>query len=364
MGLIEDWIRKTNSEISSRPSSNAEFDRFIQLYFLLNNLLKQSNDRHGIFPRPNDTKIITEFLPEFLDEKWRDFREDSDCERSANVIYLAMNYYIYHMLDKNYFANPGIQRKQIKVLVELVKTGYFHNSTGYQNKPITKSDYDSFMDISKYNLWKNEKLKNLIKGTLKTVYAVRNNFYHGSKSLDNPQNELLELINLSIIKLIKLLYDVENLLSTGTLTFWMEISEIETDYEEKLKKNIKKRIDSIYKHETADIKKWSSSTIENNGCLSFSYYFITLDRLNSIIEYGTFKKFNDIIKAIEYLNNHFSISISGLDDMRSDYEECKQYRNHIFHGNEEINLGHDLSTMNRKLSRILNKVREVLDSIN
>jgi hypothetical protein len=363
MQHITEWINKTNDEISQRNSDGREFDKFIQVYFLLNNLLNSSNNDSKIIENASDTSLITEYLPKFVEKNWETISEDPVSRQAAEEVFLIMQYHLDLMLKDGYFADTGISSRKHTILVKTREVGYFNSTSGFINVTMTEADYSSFLKISEFNDFKKGKLKGLLEGSLEIIYAIRNNFYHGGKSKKPSQDQLIQLIILAIIKLLKILYSLENQLFSEKWSFWNEISLIEDKYDLVLKDRIRTNLMIVYDEEKNDYANWLKLADNNKLHLNFSYYFITLERLKSLIEKTTYQKHRNVVEALAFLNNYFSLNSEEIDQAKDDLSECKLLRNNIFHGDSNIDLGQDLAGANSKLSEIVKLVHDVIKQI-
>lgn len=372
MNTISNWIQETNIEISNRNQSSKEFDRFIQLYFLLENLLEQITT--NVLPVQNrtNTQLVTECLPKIVNNKWGTI--SNPVKDSLNdegfLIHLSMQYHLNTMLEEDYFTSTGISASRNKVIVELKKDlGYFDKSTSFQHDSLTKSDFEHYSKILKFknfsqNYSSSDKnnFKNLLEGTLKIIYAVRNNFYHGGKQKLDSQDKLIRYINLSMLKIIKIIYTINNETSSNNWSFWNQLSSIESQYTTILRKAVKARLKRLYRKEKNDIEQWVQLSQNGNKHLNFSYYFIAVERLQTMIERAFFFNFRNIIEAINCLNNFFSLSVN-VTNIESKYNNSKSIRNNIFHGSSSINLNQDLANSNIELVQIIDKVKDMIQDI-
>lgn len=367
MDLITNWINKTNNEISRRGAHSKDFDRFIQLYFLLNNVLKKSYDaKSDRLSASSDTGIMTQFLPKLIEVEWEEVKSCASNKKSFNYIYIGMQYYIETLLSKNFYADDGILSKNSKAFTELVQVGYFEEPTRFSYASITKADFDSFNKIATFGDFKQQGCKRLTEGTLKTIYAVRNNFYHGSKAKIAHQDELLAMLNLAMVKLLYVLFTVENGLSNdGNLYSLDVLKPVEEEYESRLKERVAKKLEVLYQGTKGDLDIWGLSVQENNsGALDFAYYFVMLDKLHAIIEQATRRKFRGLIKGLEYLGSYFELQHDGeISRLSNIHRNCKGYRNDIFHGNSSIDLGVELREKNNQLKELLRGCKSIIEEM-
>lgn len=379
MDKITSWITKTNEEISNRSSNSysKEFDRFIQLYFLLNHILTESNDKNGRIIKSNkDSELIEEYLPKYIIKEFSSrLKGDPNFKEIASSIFLIMQQHVSKMIDFGYFANTGIGISKHRAFVEMSSIGYFNESTAFRPTAMTKADYEDHTKISNYSKYQESDLKNLLEGTLSIIYAVRNNFYHGFKKSKNEQNELIEYINLSIIKVIKFVYDLDNKIYPNTWIFWDELMDIENKYTDsleskeriyqiELEKKIKERVLNSYNKSIQDLSNWHSFIHESDSKnLSFAYYFITFERVCSIIKNATYKnELHNIVDALEHLKTRFNLPID-LIDIKTTYDNCVAQRNNMFHGNDSIDLDTLLPNIADKLSNIHKKIEEIFNAL-
>ena len=382
MDKITSWITKTNEEISNRSSNSysKEFDRFIQLYFLLNHILTESNDKNGRLIKSNkDSELIKEYLPKYIVKEFNSrLKGDPNFKEIASSIFLIMQQHVSKMIDLKYFANTGIGISKYRAFVEMSSIGYFNESesTAFRKTSMTKVDYEEHIKISNYSKYQQSDLKNLLEGTLSIIYAVRNNFYHGLKKIANEQNELREYINLAIIKVIKFVYDLDNKIYPNTWSFWDELIDIEnkyTDnlkskermYETELEKKVKERVLNSYNKSIQDLSNWHSFIHESDSKnLSFAYYFITFERVCSIIKNATYKnELHNIVDALEHLKTRFNLQID-LTDIKASHNNCVAQRNNMFHGDDSIDLDTLLPDITDKLSNIHMKIEEIFNALN
>ena len=293
--MIRDWINKTNSEIENRDCVGREFDRFIQLYFILSNSIKKSQQANPqILANPSDTELITLFLPKYIDSNWNTIGDRSTLESAAMLLYLSLQYHYMQMKEKHFFAGTGIQSSNRSLLIDTKTIGYYKNTTSFEHSIITDADYISYKAINEYNKFKKEKFASLLGGSLRVIYAIRNNFFHGTKRKIESQDSLIKLVNLSILEIIKILHSI------NSQNFWSELRPIEEYYKENLIQQIKERIKRIFENDSKDIIEWSSLTESSTLHLSFSYYFVILERMKSIIEKSFILNFKDVIEAIKH----------------------------------------------------------------
>ncbi|WP_338791246.1 hypothetical protein [Bernardetia sp. MNP-M8] len=375
MTLISDWIAKTNEEISSVPNqSNEQYHRFVQLYFLLNNLLKKSNLSNPPIKRA-DSGLITDYLPTYLESNWQQISSDSSIEESCYRIYLSLNYNFSLMLENNFYANTTATSSSPISVIKTQNISYKSTTHSRINYTITDEDFKVFSLILNYGgKYKQKRLKELMEGALKVIYAVRNNYYHGGKTDSSTQKKLLNLINICIVNVIEVLILTEKLLNPNDNT-WNLGSDWETiriDLNNSLQNIVKEKIISFYNNddERDDRLRWKHLLDEENlEILRLPYYFILLEKQKITIESCTHKNYKDVIDAVNEISNFLSIrsriSWDGLDNKYRN--TLRQKRNSIFHGNENSSLEDirtEINENNEDLRNLMTKVDEFLNNFN
>ncbi len=188
--LIKDWL--TNIP-------NDEYEQFIQLYFILNNYFCE------IFPSSNnqckdgDEKRMTEKLPQIINEQYEIIAPNIDRLR------LLLLHTFKYIIKKDLYLS---KEKNDIFFTELIKIRY-----SGKTYIITSEDKKIFETINNY-IESNAKI--IVQSALRIIYAVRNNFYHGSKKRLPEQVGLLSYLNQIIVAIIQItcslkteLYDEE-----------------------------------------------------------------------------------------------------------------------------------------------------------
>lgn len=353
--MIKDWISKTNTEISQRDGGIREFDRFIQLNFILSNVIEKSNRSRTLLTNPNDTKLMTTYIPELVSQCWDDFTPDKEIfKNAARTLYLTMQYHFIAMREDGYYAGTGIKPRNRSLLIETKTVGYYNGTTSYVEIEMTKADFDSYDKINKYDDFKQVKFKDLVEGSLTIIYAVRNNFFHGTKTFSESQNKLIQLINLAMIQLIKVLHTIEN------WDFWDEIKSIGHTYRQILTRQIKNRAKIIWEDDSPDISYWHDQTNHSYENISFAYYFVTLERIKSVVEKCLLTNFKDVFDALENLYLATDSPIPELTLIKRKYINCKDHRNNIFHGSDDLQIEDNIGFFNRQMETIVIEAKSLV----